>query len=273
MSVQISTLTAGSSNGQNTSSVPDLPSDLNIPSFGEPDAVSARATVSSERLWTFRTYLYDVLYVQNDGNCLYFLSILFLIITPNTFQAGSSSPVSSISGFSTTSHTEEQSDERDRTDTLTSATINDPFSSFPDPFGKLHPSYQWLIIAMFSSLTLSLSLSFSLGGGFSSSTSEGGAGGGQNSISFDHFGAFKTTSSSNGSSNGGFALFPSVSSSDKQPHPPPAPGTSTATSSSSSSGVKPFAIFPPLNTGTTSTQPSTYKCVMELCCSHYFSTA
>ena len=76
LSAQISALTVGSSNGQNTPSIPDLPSDLNIPSFGEPDAVSARATVSSKQLWTFRTYLYDVLYVhvhvQNDGNCLYF---------------------------------------------------------------------------------------------------------------------------------------------------------------------------------------------------------
>ena len=50
LSVQISTLTAGSSNGQNTPSIPELPSDLNIPSFGEPDAVSARATVSSKHL-------------------------------------------------------------------------------------------------------------------------------------------------------------------------------------------------------------------------------
>ena len=101
------------------------------------------------------------------------------------------------------------------------------------------------------------SLSLSQGGGFSSSTSEGVAGGGQNSISFDPFGAFKTTSSSNGSNNGGFASFPSVSSSDKQPHPPHATGTTATTSSLSSSGLEPFAVFLPLNTGTTSTQPST----------------
>ncbi|XP_003385156.1 PREDICTED: epidermal growth factor receptor substrate 15-like 1 [Amphimedon queenslandica] len=45
--------------------------------------------------------------------------------------AGSSSPVSSISGFSTASHLEDQSEERERTDTVTAA---DPFASFPDPF-------------------------------------------------------------------------------------------------------------------------------------------
>ena len=71
LSVQINTLTAGSSNGQNTPSIPDLPSDLNIPSFGEPDAVSARATVSSESLWTFRTYLCDV--------CMYKMMVIVYI--------------------------------------------------------------------------------------------------------------------------------------------------------------------------------------------------
>ena len=111
-----------------------------------------------------------------------------------------------------------------------------------------NPFFFFLFVSFLPSLSLSLE------GGFSSSISRGRAGGGQNSISFDLFGAFKTTSSSNGSSNGGFASFPSVSSSDKQPHPPHATGTTAAASSSSSSGLEPFATFPPLNTGTTSTQ-------------------
>jgi epidermal growth factor receptor substrate 15 len=101
--------------------------------------------------------------------------------------AGSSSPVSSISGFSTTSH---QSEDRDRSDTIT-AHASDPFASFPDPFtGGTNT------------------------GGFPPIPTTGGGG----DFSFDPFGLsnFKTTSSSNTQSSfatnfsGVFSSTPSV---------------------------------------------------------------
>ena len=84
----------------------ELPAGLPPPNLlGETDAISARATVSALPL------------------------VLCLCVTLSS-QAGSSSPVSSISGFSTAgSHQDEQNDERERTDTITTASA-DPFSAF-----------------------------------------------------------------------------------------------------------------------------------------------
>ena len=63
--------------------------------------------------------------------CICTTCSLLSLSLPSSPQAGSSSPVSSISGFSTASHLEDQTEERERTDTVTAA---DPFASFPDPF-------------------------------------------------------------------------------------------------------------------------------------------
>ena len=116
-----------SSSVVNINDVVHLSGDLHAPHLAEQDAISARATVSPLK------YLLIV------------MSLFPLSPHPpslSLIQAGSSSPVSSISGFSTNSHLEDGGEEGGREDkqrsdpfASTSTSSTDPFAAFSVPIG------------------------------------------------------------------------------------------------------------------------------------------
>ena len=132
-----------SSSVVNINDVVHLSGDLHAPHLAEQDAISARATVSS-LLIHVRSYHYHSLPssppLPSSPSPL--LSPLSSLI-----QAGSSSPVSSISGFSTNSHLEDGGEEGGREDkqrpdpfASSSASSADPFAAFSVPIDSFASS-------------------------------------------------------------------------------------------------------------------------------------